>query len=202
MILITRPVKQAEKTKKLLATMGYACKIFPLLKIEYLWDALTGVGEYPNVIVTSVHAAKVIIKAKRFVTANFYVVGQKVADLLTSNNYTITRLALRACELNIADSNVVYISGDHIATDFACPRIVVYNSIAATALPSDLLIGITTILFYSPRTAKVFRNLQPALKNIKAICISFNTAIMLKDLNFHKILIAENPTEKSMLKLL
>lgn len=202
MILITRPQKQAQKTQKILQADGFKCKIFPLLKIEYFWDVLANVKDYQNVIVTSIHAAKVLVKSSRFMQAKFYVVGNKVSTYLLNYGYKVTGVAATAAELVVPNHSTIHISGDYIAHDFGYERIVVYKSIAVTASPKDLLSDVETILFYSPRTARAFRNLMPKLNNISAICISFNTALPLKSLNFKQILIAENPTEKSMLKLL
>lgn len=202
MILITRPQKQALKTKELFESHGYTCKIFPLMKIQYDWDALNIIGQYSSVIVTSIHAAKVIVKSGFFTAAKFYVVGEKVAHYLSKHHYEIVECAPTSATLKTPKHSIIHISGDYIAHDFGFDRIAVYSSFAVTAMPNDLLNDVDIVMFYSPRTARIFKKLTPPLKNISAICISFNTALPLKDLDFKQIYIAENPTEQSMLKLL
>jgi uroporphyrinogen-III synthase len=62
---------------------------------------------------------------------------------------------------------------------------------------------ITAVLFYSPRTAKIFRKHSQAMSyNMDALCISQNTANELIGLKFNTLKIAATPDEDSMLELL
>jgi len=214
MILITRPLPQATFTKAKLQALGHAARIYPLLKIEFCDFDLVDAFDY--VILTSQNAAKALC-TKPAIHAQALVVGDKTSALIDQHGYKVAFTAPDAehlyneISLNISkNASILYLSGNHLAfplvqmlgqAGYKVTRKVVYNAKAIDHLPP--LHDIGTILFYSPRTASIFRNnAQVYSYNIQAICISQNTARQLEGVKFSSLKIASAPNEESMLELI
>lgn len=221
MILITRPLETAYKTLDKVKAMGLTGRIFPLLKIEFDLPAIKRVDfwSFDIVIITSQNVSKALKTFQVGVENPMLVVGERNAGLLKEAGFNVSAYKSTASDLlryiteNVSISKkLLYLSGDHIAGHldakltkhgFNIERKVVYFSNAIDSIPKNALNDIDKILFYSPRTAKVFSTLcNNDLTNITAICISENTAFMLNSLKFKDILIAKSPTEEGVLSLL
>lgn len=217
MILITRPIEQADSTQKKISKLGFESKVCPLLEIMKL-DYLGIVDHsYDAIIITSQHAAQVALNISWLREKKAYLVGTKSAKIL--NGFDIKYVAkdstdlLKHLQIALpAKSKLLFICGDFVADNldtklkkagFKLTKSVVYKSVGVTSLDPEILTGVTTILFYSPRTAEIFINVyQGDTSKMNAICISKKTAEVLSDRPFQNIKIADEPNEDSMLKLL
>ena len=214
MILITRPLPQAISTQDKLQAIGHDSRIYPLLEIEFVDFDLHDTFDY--IIITSQNAAKAL-RTKPTIGAQALVVGQKTGSQIEQHGYEVVFTAQDAEHLykQIVLSiprmaSILYLSGNHIAfplvqklelEGYRITQKVVYNAKAIEHLPA--LTGIDTILFYSPRTARIFKNnSQIDYYNIQALCISQNTARQLDGVQFSNLKIASAPDEDSMLELL
>lgn len=221
MILITRPEEFALKTKQKLEALGYKCKIFPLLKIRIKENALKNYNfdNFHYVIVTSSNSIKPLINADVRSQIRIYAVGEKTSNTLASFGFNIegsfkTATLMRRFIIDQHDKNknILYLAGSTtsipLTNDLRSKGIniteqVVYQSIAVESIPNDILKDITVVLFYSPRTAKIFAALYNGdLSRISAICISENTANNLRELSFKSIKYSLDPTENSIFRLL
>ncbi len=221
MILITRPLESAYNTLDKVKAMGLMGKVFPLLKIEFNVPALKQIDfkSFDVIVITSQNISNALKKNSLSVDNPILVVGERNAGLLSESGFnvqaykpTATDLLAYICEKVSLFKKILYLSGDHIASQldtkltslgYNVKRRVVYSSIAVDTLPAEVLRDVRQILFYSSRTAKVFSEVcHNDLSLVTAICISENTAFMLKSLNFKDILVANLPTEESMLSLL
>ena len=217
MILITRPIEQADSTQKKLSKLGFESKICPLLEIMKL-DHLGIVDHsYDAIIITSQHAAQVALNIPWLKEKKAFLVGTKSAKIL--NGFDIKYVAkdstdlLKHLQIALpAKSKLLFICGDFIADNldtklkkagFKLTKSVVYKSVGVTSLDPETLSGITKILFYSPRTAEIFLNVyQGDTSKIEAVCISNKTAEILSETKFQSVRVSEEPNEDSMLKLL
>jgi len=214
MILITRPLPQATFTKAKLQAIGHDARIHPLLEIEFLDFDMVNAFDY--VIITSQNAAKALC-TKPAIHAQALVVGNKTSALIEQHGYKVAFTAPDAehlyneISLNISkNASLLYLSGKHLAfplvqklgqAGYKITQKVVYNARAIEHLPP--LHDVEAILFYSPRTAAIFRdNSQADSYNIQALCISQNTARQLEGVRFNTVKIARAPNEDSMLELL
>jgi uroporphyrinogen-III synthase len=222
MILITRPIEQAKTTKYKLKKLGYDAVCYPFLKIEYKNIPLTN-KNFDALIVTSQNAALAIRGFNHLYNTKAFAVGSKTALILKQSGFakvvsadgdsnTLVSLILQSQAQN---SNMLYLHGDYVAGElinklepfYFIEDLIVYRSIAKHNINKKvknlLHEKIRYILFYSPRTAKVFANLTvDNYSNISAICISKNTANELKKLDFQALIISNHPSEDAMLELL
>lgn len=221
MILITRPLENSIRTLKKLEALGLTGKIFPLLEINFDRLAIQNIdfNAAEIIVVTSQSAYKALKNFKISFNKPVLVVGQRTGELLKDSGYNIRAIRNTASELldyierNISrNKKLLYLSGDHIASDldtkllelgFNLERKIIYSSVAVKAMPESILQNVDKILFYSPRTAKIFTEVCPnKLDTVSAVCISNNTAKMLNNLKLKAVYVVQSPTEKDMLDLL
>lgn len=216
MILITRPLKHAISTQQELEFRGSNSVVYPLLEIYPVHDALPLAGDYDAVIITSQNAAEMVRNDQLIKTKPLFLVGDESALILKEHNIASTSQDAAELILKVKTypyKKILYLSGDHVSTQidqvlkeegFDVERKIVYQSIAVTHLPKDILEFIRHILFYSARTAETFAKLigHHNLSKCKALCISQKTADQIKHLNWQEIQIAEKPNENSLLSLL
>lgn len=211
MILITRPLEQATETEHKLRELGYKCKTFPLLKIEY-----TNLSVQPDptatLLITSQYAAKFAVHHME--AQPTIVIGNETKIILDDAGFKVVKVFKDSKELLQWDFSAIkklfYLAGDHTALNLkalkekiATNYISCYHSKAVLELPNNLLTGVHKILFYSTRTAETFAKLYEGdVSQITCIAISSNVAAVLGNMNFHKILIALEPTEAGIFKLL
>ena len=218
MILITRPLSVALGTKKKLESIGYEARIFSLLEIEYLSPVTNIDANY--ILITStnaIHALGPLIgfgKNKKILA-----IGRKTAkacELLGFNIHTVFENSyelLNDIDKTISkEKKILYLSSNHISSNldialrdkgFEVERVICYKSNAVSALPSNWVAGINIVMFYSPRTAEVFAQLNKEnIKHITAVCISYNTAEKIKYSGFKKVITAKRPNEEMMIEAL
>jgi uroporphyrinogen-III synthase len=204
MILITRPIKQAIATQQELEFRGYNSVVYPLLEI-HPENFEVDFSKYDAAIITSQNAAE-IVRAK-LNNIPLFLVGAESAAILYDKN--IQCVAQDAKELlakikTYPYKNYLYLSGDHISTKINADRKIVYRSVAVTKLPKEILEYVTSVLFYSARTAETFAKLigNYNLSKCEALCISQKTADQIKHLAWQSILVAKNPNENTLFSLL
>jgi len=216
-VLVTREATNRIKTFDLLKDMGFSPVLCPFIEIEHVPFKLG--GDTPDyIIITSINAAK----ALSFMNVPCFVVGQKSAIYLEKNGIKVAGVfrdseALLAKLSALANLKFLYLSGDHIATDIPkvlekaghkVTRKIVYKSKIVENISANILDGIDVVTFYSPRTALAFVSfvshnaLHDKLKRITAVCLSPKIAANLNDFAFKEVLIAPEPNETALLKLL
>jgi uroporphyrinogen-III synthase len=225
-ILITRPYNIGINSQNKISKLGKKSLLIPLIKIKYL-DIEISDSNYDYIVVTSQNAIATFRNNLWMKDKYILVVGGKTKDLLLQKNCKKILL----CEENVSDlinnmytkissvSNILYICGDHLSYDlegslksnsYNITSKVVYTSDAITELSKNEIAQINevveVVMFYSPRTAKIFANL--ALKynlytrNKIAICISNKCANNIVNLQWMGVKIASSPNEIKMLELI
>jgi uroporphyrinogen-III synthase len=206
----------ALKTQMLLAELGLQAKIMPLLAIKQ--NGFTISQPYDYIIITSINAAQALLKQPSL-SAKILAVGDKSRDLLSQAGYEIALNASTAAQLFIKikeainpRESLLYLRGSHIAfpledslktLGYNIKSQEVYQAHALKQLPPDALKAIAKILFYSPRTAQVFKAIcTDSVENITAYCISANCAYELNEVGFKEIKIARQPNENAIIELI
>jgi len=225
-ILITRPYNIGINSQNKISKLGKKSLLIPLIKIKYLNIEISD-SNYDYIVVTSQNAIATFRNNLWMKDKCILVVGGKTKDLLLQKNCKKILL----CEENVSDlinnmytkissvSNILYICGDHLSYDlegslksnsYNITSKVVYTSDAITELSKNEIAQINEVveivMFYSPRTAKIFVDL--ALKynlytrNKIAICISNKCANNIVKLQWMGVKIASSPNEIKMLELI
>jgi|APCry1669189034_1035192.scaffolds.fasta_scaffold02672_5 uroporphyrinogen-III synthase len=225
-ILITRPYNIGINSQNKISKLGKKSLLIPLIKIKYLNIEISD-SNYDYIVVTSQNAIATFRNNLWMKDKCILVVGGKTRDLLLQKNCKKILL----CEENVSDlinnmytkissvSNILYICGDHLSYDlegslksnsYNITSKVVYTSDAITELSKNEIAQINEVveivMFYSPRTAKIFVDL--ALKynlytrNKIAICISNKCANNIVKLQWMGVKIASSPNEIKMLELI
>jgi len=213
MILVTRPFKQSLRTQEELEFRGYNCLVYPLMDIrpKQNWVAEIKDG-YDGIIITSQNAAEIVKSHPLLRAVSLYVVGGESSKILLEGNIKFvaedsSELAKYLKKQNL--QKLLFLSGDYVSTDFIkcakeVKRVVVYESVAINKLPLEMMEFVRHVLFYSPRSAEIFRTLitNYNLKKITAICMSKKVAKAIADLDWAEVKIAKKPNESSLLSFL
>lgn len=220
-ILITRPIQQARSLCTKLSNLGYSTRIYPLLNVVFDFQKIENINfnQYDVMIVSSSNTASMLLQANVKWDKPCYVVGFKTASILKQILINPSYIAHESQELYLeitrtipTSKSILYLSGQYIAFDFAFKLQIqgfhikneqVYKTSYQNEIPNYIMDGITTVLFYSPKTAEAFATIcNYDLKNINAICISDNAALKTKHLNFKGIVVSAKPNENEMMKCL
>ncbi len=229
MIIITRPYNQSVQTAEYIRNYGYNCAICPMLKINQSFVQKEEISyETVDIIVitsqNAIYAISNIAKNKLILT-----VGDKTADIICSKGFTnvksvngnIQSLVQYIIE-NYINKSILYLRGNNITLDiksvmensgFCVQEIIVYKAEPSLSLDTKIQLELKKtnhciIIFYSKATANNFirlikvYNLLSYLKKFIAISISKNVSEVLEQIEWKTLLIAEQPTEQSIIQLL
>lgn len=225
-ILITRPYNLAINSQVMISKLGKKSVILPFIKIKYL-DVKIEDNTYDYIILTSQNAIAAFENNLWMKDKSILVVGEKTKELLLKKNCkkilfseeNVGDLIDKICEKAPISSNILYACGDHLSYDlesslkskaYNITSKVIYNSDAVIELAKNEISQINDVveivMFYSPRTAKIFTDL--ALKynlytrNKVAICISDRCVDSVAKLKWKEIKVSSAANETKMLELI
>jgi len=178
-ILITRPIREAEKTAQILKARGFDVIIEPMLTISAVNFDLPEVRGLDALIFTSQNGVRFFDAPQEFKEIPVVTVGEKTAALAKELGYKdvqclgadMAELAQGLNQLNCAAQKTYgYVRGVHTAGNLKdsidSPKInmvetVVYDSIQSTQFSDNVLKNIENkdvraVLFYSRRAAQAF----------------------------------------------
>ena len=223
-ILLTRPREDSEILAREIAVQGYNPVIEPMMEIINLPVILPDLKKFSGLVFTSANGVRAFGKISSDRTLPVYAVGEATADettragFKTAHNCGGTLESLNSYLAQHQITNVLHLSGTHIAGNVIAggapvPRLALYEGRAAESISpalAELLKkgDIAKILFYSPRTAKIFTNLvkkHDMATNIgvcTALCLSDSVVNFLSDLPWKKIEVAAAPDRAHILRLL
>ena len=229
LILITRPLTEAQLLARSLRQEGYKVLIDPLLQIRSIECPFIDTRSVQAFVATSMNGIRRLAQLVSHRDIPLYTVGEisaLEAEKMGFNQVygaqgSITSL-LQMMQENIDPKagKILYFSGQEIKGDlvnvltqksFDIERLIVYEALAAQSLQSEtkeaLITGrLKAILFFSPRTSEIFVNLSSmyaqVFKNIMIVCLSSEVASPLQKFQWQQILIAPERTGRSMVSLL
>jgi uroporphyrinogen-III synthase len=230
-VLVTRPFGDAQETSAILTARGHAVVVAPLLDIRNRAGGDIALDGVQALLVTSANGIRALARRTKRRDVKVLAVGMQSADVAREAGFNnvehahgdaVALASLAAKRLTPAAGVLVHVAGSETRGDlvlrlkergFTLRSEVVYDAIAATELPeaaSDALRErrLDAVMFYSPRTARIFATLVArsglldACGHLMAFCISAPTAADLGPITFREVQIAPHPDAVALLALL
>jgi uroporphyrinogen-III synthase len=230
-LLLTRPTIDSESIARQLRDQSISAVIDPLLSFALLDIKDLSLSSYQAIIFTSTNGIRAFEKFPFERNIKVFTVGDKTAELaktlsfqsVTSAGGDLIKLSNTIKDqLNPNDGPLLYICGKHQAGDlkqdmithgFALDKLEIYDMVAATNLSEPTKNSLKNqeidyIPFYSVRSAHIFielvknAELQNALSNISALCLSPAIEKVIKTHCWKNIMTAEKPNQYSLFKLI
>lgn len=226
-VLVTRPVEDGEETARQLALRGFSPVLAPLLTTQF-WDgpevSLDGVQA---ILATSANGVRALAQRTPRRDVPLFAVGPQTAAKAQSLGFAIVKsadgdaaaLADAARRWATPDKGaLLHVGGQgndgklvSLLGDFSIRQEILYAVTAVEKMPEAAALAlrqgqVNAALFYSPRSAKVFRDcaLQEELpvQKLVAVCISRAAAAALSPLAFQAVRVAARPNQDSLLDAL
>jgi uroporphyrinogen-III synthase len=232
-LLLTRPELDAEGSRDRLIALGYEVTVAPLIQIRMLEHVPLPDLPWQAVLVTSGNGARALGQheaAAKLHNLPVLAVGEQSAMRMRAQGFTNVLSAdgdaealaqLAHIRLDPANGPVLHVAGSVRAGDlaamlgdqFALTRVVLYEAEPVMQVPQEILTGLQNaafdgVLFYSPRSARVFKELiikaqlERHLARMTAYCLSARVKQSLPDGAFRSVRIAKEPKEASLLSLI
>ncbi|MGO1074621.1 uroporphyrinogen-III synthase [Inquilinus sp. CA228] len=224
--LVTRPREEAERFADAMRDRGLDPVVAPILEIEPVDPGPIDLGDVQAVLATSRNGIDAFARRVTRRDLPVLAVGDATAELARSLGFRDVASAagdgddlaeLARARLDPAAGVLLHPSGEEVARDlpallagFTVRRIVLYRARPAAALPSAAMAaladpGLAGVVFFSPRTAKVFATLAARvelthrLAGLTAVCLSPAVAQALDPSPWRAVRIADRPDSPSLL---
>jgi uroporphyrinogen-III synthase len=224
-ILVTRPLEDGMKIAARLAERGHQSLLAPLLEPRFPDGPEPDFEDVQAILATSANGVRALIRRTARRDIPVFAVGPQTTHDARKAGFTDVRSAdgdakalaeatmrwaapqgvlLHVC----AEDAPGTLSENLNSRGFKVRRCALYAIEPATALPPEAKIALRdgaldAVMFFSPRTARLFGALAEGLPTDKltALCISPATAQALGSLPFARLAIAERPNQDAMLGL-
>jgi uroporphyrinogen-III synthase len=226
--LVTRPREEAERFADAMRDRGLDPVVAPILEIEPVDPGPIDLGDVQAVLATSRNGIDAFARRVKRRDLPVLAVGDATAELARSLGFRDVVSAagdggdlaeLARARLDPAAGVLLHPSGEDVARDlaellgpagFTVRRIVLYRARPAAALPPAAVTaladpGLAGVVFFSPRTAKVFATLAARvelthrLAGLTAVCLSPAVAQALDPSPWRAVRIADRPDSPSLL---
>ncbi|MCB2081509.1 MAG: uroporphyrinogen-III synthase [Hyphomicrobiales bacterium] len=235
-VLLTRPEEDSERLKKLLKKHHITSWVEPMLTVHYPRPRIKAIAEALKqqpaaILITSANGLRALMKASSRRNGVLYTVGSASAEEARTAGYKQVRVAEGNANLlarlvmqtrTPAEGTLLHIAGSVQVGDLAgklkaagytVSRVTGYDAEPVRTLSPSLVKAlkakqIPCVVFYSPRTARVFCrlvervNVQDACQSMQAICLSEGVAKMLEPSQWQAIHVATTPDTNAMLALI
>jgi uroporphyrinogen-III synthase len=226
-ILVTRPVEDGEGIAEKLRARGHQPLLAPLLRTDFHDGPEPDFAGIQAVLVSSANGVRALARRTARRDLPIFAVGPQTADEAQKAGFAQVRnadgdaVALaqatlrwttpeRGALLHVCGEEAPGTLGEMLAGNgFTVRRSPLYVVRAADALPPQAQAALKqqaldAALFFSPRSARVFRELATGLPlaGIAALCISPITARALEGQEFARIAVAARPNQAALLALL
>jgi len=226
--LVTRPREEAERFADAMRDRGLDPVVAPILEIEPVDPGRIDLADVQAVLATSRNGIDALARRVKRRDLPVLAVGDATAQLARSLGFRDVASAagdgddladLARARLDPAAGVLLHPSGEDVARDlpallapagFTVRRIVLYRARPVAALPSAAVAalahpGLAGVVFFSPRTAKVFATLAARvelthrLAGLTAVCLSPAVAQALDPSPWRAVRIADRPDSPSLL---
>jgi uroporphyrinogen-III synthase len=230
-VLITRPREDAEEIAVLLRAAGHAPILAPLLQVNFHGDETLSLDGVQAILATSANGVRALARRSARRDLPIFAVGPQTATAAQDAGFSqicnadgdALALAEATVRWTAPDKGaLLHVSGESgegrlaarlIEAGFAVRKAALYDVAANEHLPPEAAEALAkgavdAALFFSPRSARVFRecvsreNLTAACGGLLAVCISAATAQALEPLGFHALRIAAAPNQAALLACL
>jgi uroporphyrinogen-III synthase len=228
-ILVTRPLEDGQEIAARLAERGHQALLAPLLEPRFRdGPLLEQGGELENVqalLATSANGVRAFIRRSARRDLPVFAVGPQTAQQARAAGFSDVRSAggdakaladatrrwasRQGILLHVCSEDAPGGLAESLAADgFSVRRSQLYAIEPATHLPFEAETALRqgaldAVMFFSPRTARIFGALADTLptESLTALCISPATAQALTSSRFAKLAVAEQPNQDAMLAL-
>ena len=223
-ILVTRPVEDGEAIAEKLRALGHEPLLAPLLAFQAIDGPEPDLTGVQAILASSANGIRALVRRSGRRDIAVFAVGPQTTEEARKAGFITVKnadgdahaLADATARWTIADKGaLLHVCGakapgtlgeDLRARGFDVRRAVLYRMMAATHLPPDVEAALPTldaVLFFSPRTAKIFADLVRGRMppHLTALCISPATAAALEAGNFAEIRVAARPNQEELLAL-
>jgi uroporphyrinogen-III synthase len=223
-ILVTRPLEDGPAIADKLHALGHEPVLAPLLAFEMIDAPAPDFTGVQAILASSANGIRALVQRSARRDVPVFAVGPQTSEEAMHAGFRNVRnadgdakaLARAAAQwarpedgalLHVCGEEAPGTLGDDLrAAGFTVHRAVLYRMAAATHLPAAVREGFGTleaVLFFSPRTAKIFGELTRdlSLKKLVALCISPATAAAADVLDFAEIRVAAKPNQDALLAL-
>jgi uroporphyrinogen-III synthase len=228
-VLVTRPAGDGDDTAARLAALGHMAILCPLLEIVPRLDPDIALDDVQAILVTSANGIRALAARTSRRDIPVLAVGSQSAAIARALGFVAvddakgdakTLAELAAARLR-PDAGVLFhaagadtrgdLAGRLAAKGFTIRSEVLYEAVAAQALNGDAARAlrdgtVDAVLFFSPRTAKIFAELAAPfgadLSQVIACCISAAAAAEIAALGFGEARIAAQPDQQALLDLI
>lgn len=227
-VLVTRPEADAGPIAADLAARGHTAVIEPLLTIVARPEVGVDLTGVQAIALTSANGARTLAARTERRDLPAFAVGDATAAAARAAGFAAVEsaggdvaalAALIAARLDPGAGSVFHAAARHVAGDlkgrleaagFAVRRVALYDAEPRPALsPATAAAlrdgGIDATLFFSPRTGRTFvrllaeSRLTAVCGRITAVCLSAAVAEEIKQLPWHALLVAAQPTQAALL---
>jgi uroporphyrinogen-III synthase len=226
-VLVTRPLEDGTETARQLAARGHEAILAPLLVTRFFDGPEIGLGDAQAILATSANGIRALARRCSRRDLPVFAVGPQTAAEAKKLGFAVVKSAdgdVRA----LADATRGWAAPEggallHVVGEGNDGKLAA--SLAGFSVRREMLYGVTSVetmpaeaetalrngaveaaLFFSPRSAGVFRDLALkaglALDNVLAAAISQAAAAALAPLVFETVRIAVRPDQDHLLKLL
>lgn len=229
-VLVTRPLEDAKTTAVHLGSLGHQALISPLLAITEFAGPPLNISGVQGILATSANGIRALARRCSARNVPVFAVGPQTTKEARETGFSVVRDAdgdatalaeaitrwttpergplLHATGIDGAGRLAGLLEGRGFEV-----RTETLYSVAALPLSQDALIAmkmgkIDAVALYSPRTARLFRDvvtgedLAGKMKSMIAVCISQAAADALSPLAFSEVRIASAPNQDAMLACL
>ena len=225
-VLITRPREDAERIAHRLTLMGHEPVVVPLLETRFRDGDEIALGGVQAILATSANGVRALARRSTRRDVPLFAVGPQTAQAAHAAGFITVRdakgdaHALGEAAVKWASPGggiLLHVKGAEgpsaLATllaqqGFAADSIVLYDMAQPAQPPRELgeafARGVDAALFFSPRSAAIFKDCAGgvATNTAIAVCISRATASALAPLTFRETRIAREPNQQALLALL
>lgn len=227
-VLVTRALDGARETAAALVALGHEAIVAPLLEIRYREDADITLDGVQAILATSANGIRALAKRTQRRDVPVFAVGDHTARTAVEHGFVFIKSAGGDADalaryvigrLKPVDGVLFHPRGANTkgglselkSAGFDLRQEILYEATASEtptpAFVKALNDGVDTVLFFSPRSARLFvacteaAGLSDLYKSIVAVCISQATANVLGAARFREIRVAKAPNQQSMLAL-
>lgn len=226
-VLVTRPIEDGEDTARQLALRGHQALVAPLLKTLFLDGPEVSLQDVQAILATSANGVRALVRRSARRDVPLFAVGPQTAAEAQRLGFASVKsadgdagaLAQAAKNWAAPDKGaLLHVAGEgndgklvQMLAGFSVRREILYAVTAVEKMPEAAVLAlrqnrIDAALFFSPRSASVFRDCAGQenlpIDSVIAVCISPAAAAALAPLAFRQLLVAAKPNAASLLEVL
>jgi uroporphyrinogen-III synthase len=226
-VLITRPLQDGEETARQLALRGHQGLVAPLMSVRFLDGPEVMLDNVQAILATSANGVRALARRTPRRDVTLFAVGPQTAAEAEKLEFQNVKNADGDAEaLALAASHwaepgkgtLLHVAGEGndakllgSLAGFTLRQEILYATLAVEKMPAAAAAALRegrlgAALFYSPRSAAIFRDCalkeDLSVEAVIAICISAAAAAALAPLSFRQLRLAAKPNQAALLKLL